>query len=82
MFKPVLQIASVALSWTFVLIGPLLFLVVWLASIALVAFAQFWFVFSLPLLLIASLAGGVFAVTTAAKSDQAPALPQKPLGHE
>jgi pilus assembly protein TadC len=82
MLKAVSQIASIALSWTFVLFGPLLFVVAWMASIALVALAQFWFVFSLPLLLVASLAGGVFAATTAAKSNQSPALPQKPLGDE
>ena len=82
MLKAISQIASVAISWTFVLIGPLLFVVAWLASIALVALAQFWFVLALPLLLFASLTGGAFASKTAAKSDQTPALPQKPLGDE
>ena len=74
------QIVSVLLSAAFVLIGPLIFLAAWTASVALVAFAQFWFVVSFPLLLLASLAGGVFAAT--ANSDQPPALPQKPLGDE
>ena len=56
----------------------------WIAfsRFALVAFAQLWFVLALPLLLIASLAGGAFATTAAAKSDESPALPQKPLGDE
>ena len=76
------QIASVLLSVTFASFGPLIFLSAWAASIALVAFSQFWFVLSLPLLLIASLAGGAFAVSAAAKSNQPPALPQKPLGDE
>jgi hypothetical protein len=82
MLKAASQIASVAISWTLILIGPLLFVVAWLASIALVALAQFWFVLALPLLLIASLAGGAFAATAATTSDQPPALPQKPLGDE